>query len=195
MKNNNVIYKCQEKGYQIFRDSPQNYQLNIVGVRQSQTKNRHFSDELHVFWWHRKEFQCIVFEDFTTIAGYDYLNNLGTPKGQAILKGGQYLGVWQIGLHRGQYSALVQRLGEVQVYRHNDKNEIWHKKPNTQLSGMFDINIHRVSRLDSILVGQWAASCQVFAKKSDFNLFMKLCQNARKNFGNRFSYTLLDCTE
>ena len=59
-------------------------------------------------------------------------------------------------------------------------------------TGWFGINIHRASlRNRSIEVGRWSAGCQVIADPRQFDLFMDLCEEGRRAWGNVFTYTLL----
>ena len=47
----------------------------------------------------------------TTLPGLYWLENPMNSKGCAILKEGQYKGVYEIDLHNGKYEAICQRLG------------------------------------------------------------------------------------
>ena len=60
--------------------------------------------------------------------------------------------------------------------------------------GIFGINIHKAgSRVDgSTQIDKWSAGCQVFAKESDFNQFMEICNKAKDVWGNSFTYTLIE---
>jgi hypothetical protein len=39
---------------------------------------------------------------------------------------------------------------------------------------------------------QWPAGCQVFADSAQFAEFISLCEIAKKNWGKKFSYTLIN---
>ena len=57
---------------------------------------------------------------------------------------------------------------------------------------MFGINIHRSNPYnESKKVEKWSAGCQVFKKVDDFNEFMTICNKAREEWGNSFTYTLI----
>lgn len=67
-------------------------------------------------------------------SGYRKGSGYGSSKGVARLKPGSYR-AHQLGLHKGQYQALVQRVGPVTVIR--DGN------PDYEETGFFGINIHK----------------------------------------------------
>jgi hypothetical protein len=174
-------------------DSNKDYDVNIVGVRNSSTGNavtNRFDDVLTVSYKVNGAWQYHVW-NCTTDPGITHTTQrLLTPKGVARLVPGQYRGAYQIGLHQGKYEALVQR-GPVQVFRDANKD----MKFDTPLidEGLFGINIHRSSPTGvSTLVDGWSAGCQVFASIGDFRRFMQLMKNAEAIFGNKFSYTLIE---
>jgi hypothetical protein len=124
----------------------------------------------------------------TTKPGRHWLVNLINSKGTAVLKPGQYINTWQIGLHQNKYKALVQ-CAPVTVFRDNNKNEIAENLGREE-TGVFGINIHRSNpKITSQLVDKWSAGCQVFADPQDFDIFINKCvaSNLKK-----FTYTLLD---
>ena len=174
-------------------DSNKDYDVNIVGVRNSSTGNavtNRFDDVLTASYKVNGAWQYHVW-NCTTDPGITHTTQrLLTPKGVARLVPGQYRGAYQIGLHQGKYEALVQR-GPVQVFRDANKD----MKFDTQVidEGLFGINIHRSSPTGvSTLVDGWSAGCQVFASIGDFRRFMQLMKNAEAIFGNKFSYTLIE---
>lgn len=126
----------------------------------------------------------------TTRPGTYYLLHLLSPKGAAVLKPGQYLNTWTLGLHRQDpnHPAWIQS-APVVVYRDNDFDTI----PETigvQDKGYFGINIHRSNRFSlSKLVDKWSAGCQVFANSKDFATFVEL---SKKSGLKTFTYTLLE---
>lgn len=163
--------------------------LNIIGIRSADTQANTFNDVLAVLYqvdgkWKTEFFPC------TTDPGTYYREHAINAKGTAILKPGHYRSCWQIGAHRGQYKALVQR-GLMTVYRDNnaDKN----MDLQDEESGYFGINLHRASRNGYTLqVDRWSAGCQVLANMDDFKRLMELVNLSAKKYGSRFSYTLLD---
>lgn len=178
------------KGYEIFSRP---YELNIVGIRSHHNRANRFDDEIHVFFktngghWEHYVFKA------TTDPGTYWLNNPMQPQGTAILKEGQYRDVYQIGLHRGKYYALVQAAGKVTVIRDYNRDAVLDWNNGREERGWFGINIHRAAQSGTVkYVEKYSAGCQVFENTSDFDLFMKLATRHRQLYGNKFTYTLID---
>lgn len=181
----------EEKQYVYFSNG--DYNLNIIGVRNLLKGNKQdntFNDALICLYkkngiWIRDIWEC------TTDPGLKSLKSFSNIKGCAILVPNQYRSSYQIGYHKGQYEALVQK-GPVQVYRDNNKDNILDFNPNTIEKGIFDINIHRSNpNTESTIVDGWSAGCTVFKKALDFDNFMKLCYKSKELYGNNFTYTLV----
>lgn len=182
----NLINALQEKGYVLY-DQP--FQLNIVGVRNAQSEPNKFDDQLYVFYkdenfnWVLKEYPI------TTDTGTYWLLNPMSSLGSAMLKEGQYIDAYKQGLHKGQYTALIQDK-PITTYRDYDRNAIF-DFGQRETTGNYGINIHKAGA-DSQDVNKWSAGCQVFQKSEDFQEFMQLTDKHKANFGNKFTYTLLD---
>lgn len=186
---NAVRQALEKKGYRIFLRP---FELNIVGVRADSTKPNAFDDRIHVFYQNSKG--EIVSHSFaaTTDPGTYWLQNPMNPQGTAILREGQYTGCYQIGLHRGKYTALVQKR-PVTVLRDYDRNAVLDFLNGRPDTGLFGINIHRASQTGTTkTVDGHSAGCQVFANAGEFNLFMQLCERHRTLYGNEFTYSLID---
>ena len=132
----------------------------------------------------------------TTDPSPHYLKHPINAAGAAILKEGQYVDTHKVAMHApaggGHHQAVCQRLGNVTVYRDNNKDGKLNLV-NPQ-SGMFGINIHK-----GPLNGDWksnnpnfSAGCQVFADADDFQLFMARCKKEAAEVANKFTYTLLN---
>ena len=186
----------ESKGYKWFHDSRnKGYDVNIVGIRNSKTKNRvtnAFDDTMTISYkceegyWHFHEYDC------TTDPGTHWVENLLNSDGVAILKPGQYRSSHKIRLHQGKYEALGQKK-PVTVYRDNNLNETYDYDNAT--TGVYGINIHRATAKSSgksTRVDKWSAGCQVIARNSDWHEFLNICKKARDIHGNSFSYTLLE---
>lgn len=182
------------KGYRWFENG--DYNVNIVGVRNSETNNEitnKFDDCMTLSYkiggeWN---FHCY---DCTTDPGTYWAENIMRESGVAILKPNQYRGSHKIRLHRGQYEALGQE-GPVQVYRDNNKDEIYDLIEEKVEEGLFGINIHRATKWEgkkSSQVDKWSAGCQVIAANDDWEEFMSICRKARDTWGNSFTYTLIE---
>tara|TARA_R110000824_G_scaffold55795_3_gene153435 strand:- start:2187 stop:2804 length:618 start_codon:yes stop_codon:yes gene_type:complete len=190
------------KGYKYFHDnSNKSYDVNIIGIRNSETKGRvtnAFDDMMTIAYkceanvWHYHEFDC------TTDPGSAYMDNpILKNTGCAILKPGQYRGSHKIRLHGGKYTALGQQR-TVTVYRDNDRDNNYDLNESNTDSGLFGINIHRATARKggkSTRVDKWSAGCQVIADNDDWYKFLGICQRARDVHGNSFSYTLLESND
>lgn len=179
------------KGYAWFTGL--DFDVNIVGIRNSETYDHitnKFDDLITVSYrlvdgeWEYFEFQC------TTDPGKYWSENLINESGVAILKEGQYRGSHKIRKHRGQYDALCQK-APLQVYRDNNLDECFDLIEENINEGIYGINIHKAGR-DSKQIDKWSAGCQVIANESDWNVFMAIMYIARKNWGNSFTYTLIN---
>ncbi len=182
----NLMKALKDKDYVIY-DQP--FQLNIVGVRNAQSQPNKFDDQLYVFYkdenwnWVLKEYPI------TTDTGTFWLLNPMSSLGTAMLKEGQYIDTYKQGLHKGQYTALVQDK-PVTTYRDYDRNAVF-DLGQRETTGNYGINIHKAGA-DSQDVNKWSAGCQVFQKNADFQEFMQLTDKHKANFGNKYTYTLLD---
>ena len=186
------------KGYKWFEDNNnKGYDVNIVGVRNSETKGRvtnAFDDTSTIAYkidgeWQYHEFDC------TTDPGSAYMDNpILENTGCAILKPNQYRGSHKLRLHQGKYLALGQKK-DVTVYRDNNRDGNYDLDESKTDTGLFGINIHRATARKggkSTRVDKWSAGCQVIADNDDWHTFLDICQTAREIWGNSFSYTLLE---
>jgi hypothetical protein len=188
----NIQRAMKSKGYRWFENDSRNYNLNIVGVRHSDhNATNKFDDWITLSWkfqnsWFFKKYPA------TTDPGWHWLHKLLNPKGAAILVPGQY-DAYALDYHQGKYKAMCQRRGPVKVYRDKNKDKILDLDPSTIDVGWFGINIHRAN-VSGITdwVNMHSAGCQVFQNAAHFADFMSLAGKAAANFGNKFTYTLLD---
>ena len=176
------------KGYAFFENG--DYNINIIGIRNSDTGNKVtnvFDDFLTVSYkigdvWHFKKWMA------TTDPGTKGVKEFHNAQGVARLVPGQYRGSHAIGLHQGKYEALKQAK-PVKVYRDANKDMTYDTKLITE--GIYGINIHKAGA-DSTYVENWSEGCQVFKKSADFDEFMALVKKAATLHGNSFTYTLLE---
>ncbi len=188
----NIIYAVESRGFDVFKNDTKPYNLNIVGIRASQPTTNKFNDLMCVFWkyegqWNMYKMQC------TTLPGLYWLENPMNSKGCAILKEGQYKGVYEIDLHNGKYEAICQRLGPVTVYRDDDKDTEYDMLEGTEQTGMFGINLHRASaykELDD--VDKNSAGCQVIQDPNEYEVHMGIASMTAEIWGNKFTYTLIN---
>lgn len=190
-----VIDVMSDKGYRVFNTPSKPFNLNIVGVRTKSKVPETFDDWITVFYRSNNHW---IFNAFpaTTDPGLYYLGDeMGTERGTAILKEGQYRSAYEIGKHQGRYKALCQKDGpdgKVTVIRDFDQDRRLDYDTGREETGNFGINIHRANVAGaSVNVGRWSAGCQVICDPFQFNYFLDLCERGRKVFGNSFTYTLL----
>ena len=179
------------KGYLWFDDDSIEFNLNIVGIRATARVTDIFNDALTLSWKYKGIKNCKVYQA-TTDPGLHWLQKLLNPKGCAILVPGQYVGAYGLRLHREKYEALCQTWGPVKVYRDKNRDSTIDFEPNTITAGDYGINIHKGGTGITAKVGAHSAGCQVFAKESDFLEARDYWRKSRENFGNRFTYTLLE---
>ena len=185
------------KGYKWFEDnSNKGYDVNIVGVRNSETNGRvtnAFDDCMTISYKVEGEWKFHCFP-CTTDPGTHWVENILNDRGVAILKPGQYRGSHKLRLHQGKYLALGQKK-PMKLYRDanlDGKYDLIEESVREELVG---INIHRATSRaggKSSRIDKWSAGCQVIADNDDWHEFLDICQSAREIHGNSFSYTLIE---
>ena len=184
----------ESKGYKYFTGG--DFDVNIIGVRNSETKGRvtnAFDDCVTISYKEDGEWKFHCYQA-TTDPGSHWEQNLLNEKGVAILKPGQYRGSHKLRLHQGKYLALGQQKA-VKVYRDNNRDGKYDLLEENVDEGIFGINIHRATGRKggkSIRVDKWSAGCQVIADNDDWHQFLDICQTAREIWGNSFTYTLIE---
>ena len=162
--------------------------INIVGFRDNLSKVNYFDDTIATYSYNGSYWTSRYYPA-TTRPGLPNLLKPVNPKGAAIVVPGQYKDVYQIGGFKG-YMALRQ-VGQLRVYRDNNKDSQFDHNSATIESGHFGIHIHKAG-IWSKLVGQNSAGCQVFQKAKDYEEFMNQCSAVADKYGNKFTYTLLE---
>ena len=192
------IQKAVEgKGYRYFTSGDLN--VNIVGVRNMATGTRvtnKFDDKITISYKEDGEWKFHCF-DCTTDPGDDWMDNPMSSRGCAILKPGQYKSSHKLRLHAGKYLALGQQ-NDVTVYRDRNSDGVYDFDENSTTTGLYGINIHRATSKagkKSTYVDKWSAGCQVIASNDDWHLFLDICQAARDQWNNNFTYTLIQSTD
>jgi len=187
-----LIRSLENLGHTVFKNDTKPYNLNIVGIRSTNPTTNKFNDLMCVFWqyegqWNIYKMQC------TTLPGLYWLENPMNSKGCAILKEGQYRGVYKVDKHNGKYEALCQRLGDVTVYRDDDEDKEYDMLEGTEQTGMFGINLHRASAYKELEdVDKNSAGCQVIQDPNEFEIHMNVVSKAAEIWGNEFTYTLIN---
>lgn len=180
-------------GHKVFENG--DYDLNIVGMRRAKGEPNKFDDLMTCSYklngvWQFRSWKC------TTDPGNYWMKNPMRVEGTAVLKAGQYRGVYMLSKHRGKYLALCQKAGPVTVWRDNNRDlEIDRKVEHT---GMFGINIHRAHsnpEIDVNDVYKYSAGCQVLNKVGDLEELLWLCKRqmaTHPTWPQKFTYTLLE---
>lgn len=166
--------------------------INLIGVRANNTISNNFDDTLYIAIELDGIKQVFKFDDFTTDPGHYYLKQkFLNPAGCAILKPGQYPGIWQIGKHKGKYRALVQT-GICTVYR--DRNKDNTIDTDTEQTGLYGINMHHAYDTKSS-INRYSAGCQVHRSVNSLNFILNLCTASARIYGSSFTYTLLEAED
>src|ERR1700761_173045 len=97
-----ILYK---QNYKLYEEP---FRLNIVGVRSPDTISNSFNDVLYVFFKDNAKNWVGGHFPITTDPGTYWLKNPSQVDGTAILESGQYEDAYSLGLHKGQYLALVE---------------------------------------------------------------------------------------
>ena len=180
------------KGY-VWFEGAKDFDLNIVGVRNSATGNKVtnvFDDIMTLSYkeggaWKFHQWSC------TTDPGTKGVKEFHNAAGVARLVEGQYRGSHTLGLHQGKYEALKQQK-PVKVYRDANKDMTYDESKIAE--GIFGINIHKAGA-DSTYVENWSEGCQVFKKSADFDAFMVLARKSAAIHGKSFTYTLIESSD
>ena len=115
-----VYGTLQKNGFIVYKEPNR---LNIVGIRSSNPSSLTFDDYLVFFYFDNKGNINGRVCPATTDPSVSWLNTPMSTSGAAILKSGQYVDCYKIGLHKGKYEALVQ-YKPVTVIRDNDRDSI-----------------------------------------------------------------------
>ena len=181
----------QDKGYVFFDKG--DYNLNIIGIRNQSGKADKFDDWICLAYKINNKWVVDTYAA-TTEPGTSILKKPIVKGGTAILIPDQYRGVYKIGTHGGKrrYTALCQRLGKVKIWRDDNRDRTPDYEGKVH-EGMYGINIHRQwGPDDREYTGGVSAGCQVFQSSKDFYEFMETCNLSKDEWGNGFTYTLLD---
>lgn len=179
-----------KKGYPLKTNT---YELNIIGIRNDNSKPNSFDDTLCVLFKDEYGDETLLCFSCTTDPGLYWLQHPLNVKGCAIMKEGHYPNVYKLGLHRG-YKALEQ-IGKICFMRDNDKDAELDFKGGYEINEVIKANIHHAALPEnSTVVDKWSAGCQVINK--GWNEFIELCQKSKLiTEQNRFSYTLININD
>lgn len=190
-KTTQLIKAMERLGHVVFKSDAKPYNLNIIGVRNENSTPNKFDDEVNIIWKHENKWEHKTYKA-TTDPGLFYLQNPMRVDGTAILKKGQYRGAYKLGLHRQNYTALVQAK-PVTVIRDNNRDNTLDFDSRVEQTGFFAIHIHHASYTgESTQVDKWSAGCQVLANIHEYNELIKLCKLGMAEWGDTITYTLIN---
>lgn len=176
----------------MFFDTGQ-FNLNLFGIRSSAPLVDEFNDHMGMAYLDDYGNETLLLFKATTKPGLHWLkNNLGNVNGTAILIPGQYRRCWKLGYHKG-YKAMQQHgEGIFKVWRDNDSDgELDIDGPIYE--DVQGLNGHTTSFKNEVeRVGAYSAGCQVIQDDLDFNIFFSVISKSASEYGDIFSYTLLD---
>lgn len=173
--------EARAKGYPWYSKA---YDLNLMGIRNSNVQSGAFDDTLAVIYRDDARREVVVRWEFTADPSPHYLVRPINAKGTAILAPGHYPGMWRPGLHRGKYRALVQ-VGRCTVIRDANRDRVLDFDSAVRESGFFGINLH-YGRGEAA-----SAGCQVVREQRELNAILGLVDRQAAFIGSkRVSYTL-----
>ena len=190
-KKEQIENAVKTKGYAWFENG--DYDVNIVGVRNSATGNKvtnAFDDFLTISYKEGGQWKFHIWPA-TTEPGTKGVKEYHNAAGVARLVEGQDRGSHTIRLHQGKYEALGQAKN-VKVYRDANRDMVFDETKITE--GLYGINIHKAGQ-DSTWVENWSEGCLVFKRVKDFDEFMKIVKKAAKIHGNSFTLTLINSND
>ena len=171
----------------VFEDDSKPFNLNIVGIRTKDESSNAFNDWMVIFWKYASQWSSMTFP-ITTDPGLYWRENPMNVKGTAVLKEGQYRGMWKIAKHQGKYEALCQRKPCTVLRDSNKDGKI--DFTGEEDTGLFGINHHRAGK-SSTQVDKWSAGCQVQPNRALYDIEMSIFKASASIWGNSFTYTLI----
>ena len=185
-----------KKSYKVYTRP---FELNIWGIRSSDSTPQTFDDKIVVFWkdnsgvWNER-----VYKATTDPSTYE----MGNPSfaaaqlnGVPIMQQGQYEGLFRlsIGSKRLGIEELVQ-VKNAKYFRDYNRDAFLDFNNGRETTENNGTNIHVGANYGqtSINVGAWGAGCQVIASWADMAEFVAMCKKHISLYGNSFTYTLVD---
>ena len=198
LEDNNLDYDSYE---QIFSDFGYVWSdiLNIVGVRNtlSAVSNK-FNDELWVFY--KDETGKKIAKSYTATTVPGFWIDQGTKHsyykpGIAIMKPGQYIDAYIIGIHGSKYEAIVNHgTTAPSFYRDYNQDANLDLLANTIVNNKYvGLNIHSTKDGgggDNVF--NWSEGCQVLKNWGDFQELMQFADSGKARGMKYFSYTLFN---
>tara|TARA_R110000796_G_scaffold68648_6_gene157177 strand:- start:367 stop:960 length:594 start_codon:yes stop_codon:yes gene_type:complete len=178
------VYK--EKGYKFFTGD---MSVNVFAIR-CETGTDSFDDLVGLAYYNAGNLTVDLYKG-TTEPGQHWLKNPMREEGCAIMKEGQYLGVYKVGPHGGSQYEACRQYGPISVYRDNNKDGKHDLDDTTVQTGVFMTNLHH--GYSSWRVHKNSAGCIVIQNKDEFfDEFMPVIKESCDIHGEKFSFTLLN---
>lgn len=195
-----ILAEIEKRGFVYFESG--DYDLTIVGVRNlsENAEVDRFDDRIYICY--PKSGKWIVEHgEATTDPGRYYLTKKSYKPCAIMLHDQQARSAYKLGLHRGKYTALVNRgPGKIKYWRDANKDLRLDYGGSGSTKGVvysdkIGLNIHRssVSTSDgSEYVANWSAGCQVWKKPESHRRMVELAnyQTTSTNI-NTYSYCLI----
>lgn len=184
-----LIEIYNKKGYPV---NTKNMQLNIFGIRNSDTLANTFDDTVGVFFKDLNGRWVIKAFDATTDPGLYYRENPMNSDGTAIIVPGFHKACYKLGVHKGL--PALEQIAPMKYVRDANKNKVLdflYKVPGFKYfiqNGK--TNIHRAGK-NSKIVDKWSAGCQVLANEADMeDLLLDVRRSIAYGHSNIFDYAL-----
>ena len=174
-------------------------EFNLVGIRSLPQVNNKFTDYLVVTFVQNgvsRVYRMIM----TTVPGYDRGQTIfyGT-QGRAVMKEGQYIDAYGVGLHAGKYTALVNRDGKRYPDFFRDVNgdgilDISSPPSVLNENKLVGLNIHstRFNSSPFSNVYNWSEGCQVIQWWQNFKHMMAIVNALGRKL---YDYTLINSND
>lgn len=192
-----VIREAQIAGHRTF-SAPDS--VNLIAIRRPAAEvgspDNEFRCRYTCSWFDAvRRSWCSVWWPCTTIPGTAPLVSPMNGKGTAILVPNQYIGMHEIGYHKGR-PALVQ-VGPCTVDRDDDRDDRAELDGRIIDTGLFGINTHDGRSRN------WSSGCQVLPGSGEadgppgeaMSELLQLVRQSTTRYGKRVSYTLLTCEQ
>lgn len=209
-----IVNTLNDLNYVLFKDGS----VNLILIRNTKIISGYF-DDLELVIRYLDSRVLISVYSVTTDPSEVFLLR-GLEKGTAILKNQQIRGLWKIGLHKGQYDALIQNNKCWVIRDFNKDNLLDFKLPtyydvriiikiNSYITrfdyyrdgvlifreeyGLFGINNHRASTKRKLIrIGVHSMGCVTHQDSNEgYNTFIEDVYSDRNKFGNTFTGTIL----
>jgi len=185
------------KGYKFRKEK---MALNPFGIRSKTSQSDKFDDLGGVAWIDENGQETLFNFWMTTDPGKHWLQNPMKAEGTIIIVPGQYIEVYEKGLHNGKYDCFKQCKPMYYVRDYNKDTtldfSLYRDKEQLKIRGFWAIqgtNLHRASEWKIVeLIGPYSAGCQVVQKPETFKKLIGLRDKSILQGYKRFDYTLFE---